>query len=93
MCLLHVVPAVDGVTAEKVQKVFHAMKVKKPSHKVKSGWRRGLLERIECLSQVVKPRLLFQENHCIFVSPGETVATILLLLFLLFLFKRIFEII
>lgn len=74
MCLFHAATTLDGITVNKVQKVFHAITVIKQSHKIKSRWRRGLLERIKSLSQVMKPRPLFQDNHCIFMSPGGNCA-------------------
>ena len=91
MFLFHLATTHDGDTVNKVQKVFHAIKVIKPSHKVKSRWRRGLLERIKSLSQVMKPRPLFQGSHCILCLQRETVQLALLLL--LMMLKRIFEIV
>lgn len=69
LCLLCVATMHDGNTVNKV----HAVKVIKPSCKVKSRRRRDLLERVKSLSQVVKPRLLFQGNYYILCLQRETV--------------------
>jgi len=38
----------------------------------RSGWGKGLFERIKYLSQAMKPGPLFPDYHCFFVSREET---------------------
>lgn len=60
----------------------HTIQIIKQINKVRSGWGKGLFERIKYLLQAMKPGPLFPDYQCLFVSREETAPQIV---------KRAFE--
>lgn len=67
LCLLHSAAVLDEDTADKAQII-------KQINKVRSGWKKGLLERIKYLLQAMKPGPLFPDYHCLFCLQGGNCA-------------------